>query len=85
MFGGIGWKEIFLILIGYIIVRFVLGVRRARKTMMDMRDQMEEEMRNAEKAANQKPEGEITIDRGVPKKKNNSSDSGEYVDFEEVD
>jgi|GEM_PF-5152032 len=82
---NIGFKEILLIFVGYLLVRFVLGVRRARKTMTTMRQQMEEEMRNAERAANRRPEGEITIDKGVEKPKKNRLDDGDFVDFEEID
>lgn len=85
LLGIIGFKEIALIILGYLLVRFVLGVRRARKTVMDMKSQMEEQMREAQRAANQRPEGEISIDRGVPPRNKKDSDDGEFVDFEEVE
>lgn len=66
-------------------MRFILGVRRARRTMGEMRKEMEQQMRDAHRAANQKPEGHISIDPGVKKDKKSDSDSGDYVDFEEVD
>jgi len=85
-FGAIGLKEIFLIFIGYLIVRGIIGFTRTRKTVLNMKDQMEKEMKNAQRAANQKPEGEITIDKSVKDKNKKIDDkSGDYVDFEEIE
>jgi hypothetical protein len=83
--GVMGWKEIILIIIGYMIIRFVLSVRKARKTVLNMKDQMEKEMHEANRSANRRPEGEISIDKSIGKEKKKDSDSGDYVDFEEVD
>jgi hypothetical protein len=81
LFGFMSWKEIVLIIIGYLIVRFIMGVRKARKTVLNMKDQMEQEMQNAHRAANRRPEGEISIDKNIDKDK----DSDEFADFEEID
>jgi hypothetical protein len=85
VFFGIGFKEIVLIFLGYLLVRFIIGVRRARKTVLEMKKQMETEMNEAQRSANRRPEGEIRIDKGINPKKKGSNDSDEYVDFEEID
>ena len=64
-----------------LITRFVVPLL-FQKTMRDMQNRMQQQMREQQRQG--KREGEVTIERNA-NQNNRQSQSGEYVDFEEVD
>lgn len=64
-----------------LITRFVVPLL-FQKTMRDMQNRMQQQMREQQRQG--KREGEVTIERNS-NQNNRQSQSGEYVDFEEVD
>ncbi len=64
-----------------LITRFVVPLL-FQKTMRDMHNRMQQQMREQQRQG--KREGEVTIERN-PNPNNRQTQTGEYVDFEEVD
>lgn len=64
-----------------LITRFLLPYV-FRKTINDMQAKMQQQMREQQRQG--KREGEVTIERN-PNQNNRNSQTGEYIDFEEVD
>jgi low affinity Fe/Cu permease len=64
-----------------LITRFVLPLL-FQKTIKDMQAKMNQQMRDQQRQG--KREGEVTIERNQ-NQNNRNSQTGEYVDFEEVD
>lgn len=64
-----------------LITRFVVPLL-FQKTIRDMQARMQEQVREQQRQG--KREGEVTIERN-PYQNNRQSQTGEYVDFEEVD
>jgi len=52
------------------------------KGMKNMQQKMQDQQRQQRPS---RPEGEVTVEKPRSNSKNNKSDNGEYVDFEEVD
>ena len=64
-----------------LITRFVVPLL-FQKTIKDMQAKMNQQMRDQQRQG--KREGEVTIERNQ-NQNNRNSQTGEYVDFEEVD
>jgi predicted Holliday junction resolvase-like endonuclease len=64
-----------------LITRFVLPLL-FQKTIKDMQAKMHQQMRDQQRQ--EKREGEVTVERNQ-NQNNRNSQTGEYVDFEEVD
>jgi hypothetical protein len=64
-----------------LIARFVLPLL-FQKTIKDMQAKMHQQMRDQQRQ--EKREGEVTVERNQ-NQNNRNSQTGEYVDFEEVD
>lgn len=64
-----------------LITRFVFPLL-FQKTIRDMQAKMQQQMRDQQRQG--KSEGEVTIER-KPNQNNRQSQTGDYVDFEEVD
>lgn len=65
-----------------IISRYVLPLL-LDKGVKKMQEKMQDQYRQQQQQPS-RPEGEVTVERKTSKKKENNN-SGEYVDFEEVD
>lgn len=78
-------RTLFIIIVIYygikLVTRYVMPML-FQKTMRDMQDRMQQQMRDQQR--NSRREGEVTIERN-PQQQKNQSQTGEYVDFEEVD
>ena len=49
-------------------------------------DKMQQQQKNQQQQYQEKPEGEVTVEKNMTKKDHhNTKDVGDYVDFEEVD
>ena len=74
-------KFLLIIVCGYFIIR-MLGRVFIVSSFNSINQRMQEEMRNRQQQ--QKPEGQITIDPGVPNKRNQNDNDGDFIDYEEV-
>jgi hypothetical protein len=71
-------KFLTVVIVVFFVFR-ILGRMFVVSSFNSMGKRMQDEMNRRQ----QKPEGQVTIDPGVNKKKNND-DHGEYTDYEEV-
>jgi len=78
-------RTLFVIALIYFGVRFItryLFPMMINKGMQNMQQKMQDQQRRNQPP--RRPEGEVTLE-GQPQHKKNGQNSGEYVDFEEVD
>ncbi len=78
-------RTLFVIAIIYfgirLISRYVFPML-LNKGMKNMQQKMQDQQRQQ---SPRRPEGEVTVEKPRSNSRNNKSDNGEYVDFEEVD
>ena len=70
----------FFKLIGRLIMPFLI-----KKAANKMQDKFEREFMNHQNTNQQSEEGSVTIQDSRDKKKSNSKDVGDYIEFEEIE
>ncbi|MCO4818820.1 MAG: hypothetical protein KC517_04290 [Bacteroidetes bacterium] len=76
------FRNLLLLLVAYLLWRFISKAWRFRKLVINQRDEFLNQTRAAEKQTRQ--DGEINI-QSSKKTKPSTSDDGTYIDYEEVD
>ncbi len=73
------FRNLLLIFIGYLLIRFVYGVWKFRTVLKrNMRDMQSNQKQNI-------PDGEIRYKDAKDKQKQSRDEDGNYVDYEEVE
>ena len=78
-------RTLFVIAVIYFGFRFIMRYLFPKiidKGMKNMQQKMQDQQKQQRP---RRPEGEVTVEKPRSNSRNNKSDNGEYVDFEEVD
>ena len=72
-------RKILLVLVGYLLIRFVIGIWKFRKVlkkgMREMNSNRDQDI----------PDGEMRVTDKAKKQQNRKNNDGSYVDYEEVE